>query len=358
MATCTLTRYLLDAEEGHTGPPYTHLVNAIAVCVRLLASDVSRGPLVLDSSQAGDPAELRRELYRRTTETVLDQVSNLPQVAAVALADEAGGSEIHVISEDPQAPYLLCFEVHLGSSKLVENQPVGLTFTVRRRAEPGYINGSVEDFLNPNNERVCAGMGLLGPSTVLIVTTGQGVDGFTLDRRIGSFVLTHPHMRLPESSDVLAVNLSNGPKWPPAITRYVDERIAEADSEGRGLEIRWNNSALIGTYRILLNGGLFMMPELQGQPGTLGAPDTPGLRLLHAADALATIIEQAGGGVSSGSASLSELVPDSLDYRTSIILGARYDVSLIERYAVEEEEGYVGLANSPLFHNRSLYFLH
>ena len=166
MATCTLTRYLLRRrEKGHLwaaiyAPRQCHC------CVReALGFRCEPWTACLDSSQAGDPAELRRELYRRTTETVLDQVSNLPQVAAVALADEAGGSEIHVISEDPQAPYLLCFEVHLGSSKLVENQPVGLTFTVRRRAEPGYTNGSVEDFLNPNNERVCAGMGLLGPST-------------------------------------------------------------------------------------------------------------------------------------------------------------------------------------------------
>lgn len=349
MATCTLTRYLLDAEDGHEGPRFTHLVNAVAVCVRLLASDVSRGSLILDSP-TDDPVELRRELYRRTTETVLDQVSNLPQVAAVALADEGNGSEVHVFSDDPQAAYLLFFEVNLGSSKLVENQPVGLTFTVRRRAESGYQPGSLQDFLNPENERVCAGMGLLGPSTVLIVTTGQGVDGFVLDRRIGSFVLTHPKMELPTLSDSLAVNLSNTAKWPRAVKRYVDERIKEADSEGRGLEIRWNNSALIGAYRVLLNGGLFMMPELVGQPGP------PGLRVLHGADALATIIEQAGGAASTGTAPLSSLEPDSLDCRTSMILGARYDVSLIERYAVEEEEGYTGLSNSPLFHNRSLYF--
>lgn len=324
MATRTLTRYLLEAREG------AQIVNAMAVTVRRLATAVSRGPLILDAP-SGDPVELRRELYRQATETLLDQVTGIAEVSAVAVADEAGSSEVHVMSEDPLAPYLVLLEVNLGSSKLVENQPVGLTFSVKRRA-----NVSSADFLDPENATVCAGMGLLGPSTVLIVTTGEGVEGFTLDRQIGSFVLTHPQMRLPADSDVLSVDLSTAHKWPHAVRRYVDERI---ESEGRKLEIRWNNSALIGAYRILLNGGIFMMPDT-------------GLRMVQGADALATIMEQAGGRA----LKLESAAPDSLDCRTPIIFGDSYDIGLIERYTIEEEQGYTGQANSPLFHNRSLYF--
>jgi fructose-1,6-bisphosphatase len=193
-------------------------------------------------------------------------------------------------------------------------------------------------------------MALYGPSTVLVVTTGNGVDGFTLDRDVGNFVLTHPQLTIPPDAHSFAINPSEAPDWPAPIKRYVDECLQGRDGpRGRDFVVRWNASAVIGAFRILMSGGLFLVPDTGRRVGLWGVP------LLHNAAPLALLTEQGGGAATTGTQRILDVVPTSLTHRVPIIFGGAAEVDRIGRYFVEHEKGYDSEPSYPLFHTRTLF---
>lgn len=349
MAARTFTRYLLDVKHDAGDHDYAHILSAVAVSVKLIAAMVSRGPLILDPQSATsgrDSASVQRGLRRMATRMLLDQASGTEQLAAISIA---GVPSIYPVSDGPSARYLLLLEAMHGSVNLAENQSVGLAFSVLERPATDRPC-SAEDFLQPGSQQVCAGMALYGPSTVLVVTTGKGVDGFTLDRDVGNFVLTHPQLAIPAESHSFAINPSDAPHWPAPIKRYVDECVQGVEGpRGRDFVMRWNASAVIGAFRILMNGGLFMVPDTGRRVGLWGMP------LLHNAAPLALLTEQAGGAATTGTGRVLDVVPTSLTHREPIIFGAAAEVARIERYYEEHELGYDAEPSYPLFHNRTLF---
>ncbi|MFZ0529968.1 MAG: class 1 fructose-bisphosphatase, partial [Propionicimonas sp.] len=235
-----------------------------------------------------------------------------------------------------------------GMSNLTDNLPVGTAFAVLERAS---FDGpaTADDFLQPGSRQVCAGIAIFGPRTVLVATTGQGVDGFTLDRDVGNFILTHPLMTIPPEAYIFSINATESPYWPAPVRRYVEECVQGVEGpRGHDFTMRWNASAVMGAFRVLNSGGLFLVPDT-GRPAGWLAP------LLHNAAPLAFLAEQAGGRATTGTRRVLDVTPTKLDTRIPFFFGSAGEVARLESYYAEHELGLDQESSYPLFHNRSLF---
>ena len=219
------------------------------------------------------------------------------------------------------------------------------------RAPKGTEPPTVEDFLQPGVKQVCAGYAIYGATTMLVLTLGNGVNGFTLDRGFGEFILTHPNMRIPDDTSEFAINASNERFWEPPVKRYVTECLAgRASVRGKDFNMRWIASLVAEVHRILVRGGLFMYPK-----DTKDLTKPGRLRLLYEANPMAMLVEQAGGSVSTGRQRMLEVQPTSLHQRVPVILGAKNEVERLEQYHLEHDQGLDNSYTSPLFKERSLF---
>jgi fructose-1,6-bisphosphatase I/sedoheptulose-1,7-bisphosphatase len=273
---------------------------------------------------------------------------------------EWGGLLAGMVSEELEEPYavppeyvrgryLLVFDPLDGSSNTDVNVSVGTIFSVLRHA-PQTAPGA-SDYLQAGQQQVAAGYAIYGPATMLVITVGKGTHGFTLDREIGNFILTHPDLQIPADTGEFAINTSNARFWEPPVHRYVSEcQAGKTGVRGRDFNMRWIASLVAEVHRILMRGGVFMYPKDtkdRSRPGRL--------RLLYEANPISFLIEQAGGRASTGSKRLLEVAPELLHQRIPLILGSRNEVERIERYHAEFESGTDRPFSSPLFNERSLF---
>ncbi len=214
---------------------------------------------------------------------------------------------------------------------------IGTIFSILRCPD-GVSEPTEDDFLQPGTRQVCAGYVLYGPATNLVLTSGQGVNGFTLDQDIGEFILTHPKLTIPEKTSEFAINMSNQRHWEPAVKRYIDEVVAGKDGpRGRDFNTRWVASMVAEVHRILMRGGIFLYPCDSRENVREGR-----LRQLYEANPMSFIIEQAGGAATTGRERLLSVQPGKLHQRIPVILGAREEVERVTRYHLEmdkEREG-------------------
>jgi fructose-1,6-bisphosphatase len=186
---------------------------------------------------------------------------------------------------------------------------------------------------------------------MLVLTVGKGTHGFTLDREIGNFILTHPNLAIPEDTSEFAINTSNARFWEPPVHRYVTEcQAGKAGERGRDFNMRWIASMVAEVHRILMRGGVFMYPKDTKDPSKPGR-----LRLMYEANPIAMLVEQAGGAASTGRQRLLDLPPQQLHQRVPVILGSKNEVLRIERYHAEHASGRDQPYVSPLFNERSLF---
>ncbi|PFG17632.1 fructose-1,6-bisphosphatase I [Propionicimonas paludicola] len=335
----TLTQYLLGMRET----AHATLISGLAVAVKLTAAAASRGPLILDQTRQPSPREVNRSLRRLAGQVLLAQLQEADQLAGISFAGQP-----QILPGNPEGRYLLLFDAMHGMSNLNDNLPVGSAFSILERPEPGRPC-LIEDFLQPGTRQVSAGIALFGPRTICALTTGDGVDGFTLDRDVGNFVLTHPHLRIPDESAMFAIDASQAPHWPAAVRRYVEECTLGSDGPRRqDFHMRWNASAVVGAYRVLNSGGLFLAPDT-GRSGHWLAP------LLHTAAPLAFLAEQAGGSASTGTGRVLEVSPSGLDARVPLFLGSSDEVARLEGYFADHALGHDREYSHPLFHHRTLF---
>jgi fructose-1,6-bisphosphatase I len=166
---------------------------------------------------------------------------------------------------------------------------------------------------------------------MMVITTGQGVNGFTLNREVGEFVLTHPAMRIPEDTQEFAINMSNMRFWEPPLRRYVDELLAGKEgARGKDFTMRWIASMVADVHRVLSRGGVFMYP-IDSKTANKGGK----LRLLYEANPMSFIVEQAGGIASTGRQRILELQPEALHQRCPVILGSKNEVERVVAYHTE-----------------------
>ncbi|CAM4527189.1 class 1 fructose-bisphosphatase [Nocardia ninae] len=360
----TLTRYTIEEEHRHPGSSgeFSALVNVVATATKIIANQVTRGAIVgshwgtaggvadgVGEHSAAEPDNLPPTVHRR-----LDAIANDIMVAETqwtghlaALLSEQMPTIHPVPDAHRRGKYLLAFDPLDGSSNIDVNLPVGTIFSVLRSPDNGAP--AAEDFLQPGVRQVCAGFTLYGPATMLVITTGSGVDGFTLDREIGAFVLTHPRMRIPEDTSGFAINAANERFWERPVRRYVHECLDGVEGpRGRDFNMRWVASLVADTFHILTRGGVYLYPHDTRPPARPGR-----VSLLYGANPIAFIVEQAGGWATTGGERVLEVPPEQVHHQVPLIFGSRNEVERIERYHSEPDEGHV--FDSSLFGTRSLF---
>ena len=355
----TLTQFLI--EERRRFPDASGDFNALILDVALACKGIARavalgelgGMMGNHSSEPGGALNVQGE-----TQKILDVVSNELLIKRTEWAGNLGGmaSEemalpYQIPKQFPRGKYLLVFDPLDGSSNIDVNVTVGTIFSILRGSAAMAQSGRdvhESDFLQPGMRQVAAGYALYGPSTMLVLTVGDGVNGFTLDPNLGEFMLTHPKLKIPVDTQEFAINASNSRFWEAPVKRYVDECLAgKTGPRGKDFNMRWIASMVAEAHRILMRGGVYLYPRDSKDPTKLGR-----LRLLYEGNPIAMIIEQAGGRASTGSTPILDVQPTSLHQRIGLVFGSKNEVERIERYhaepSVEDEE-------NPLFRERSLF---
>jgi len=349
----TLTRYTIESEHRHPGSTgeFSGLLNAVATAVKIISNQVSRGALAgaLGSTGADNgQGDAHKKLDLISNEVMIGETEWTGHLAAVASEEMEGIYPVPAAGR--RGKYLLVFDPMDGPGDVDASISVGTIFSILRSPDPA-AEPRAEHFLQPGTAQVCAGFALYGPSTMLILTTGDGVDGFTLDRDIGAFVLTHPQLRIPEDCAEFAINASNERFWEPPVRRYIQECLAGGTGpRGRDFNMRWIASLVAETYRILTRGGVFLYPKDSKEPAEPGR-----LRLMYECNPVSFIVEQAAGGASTGRGRVMEIQPAGLHQRAPLILGSRNEVERIERYHHDHASAEASAFDDSLFNVRSLF---
>jgi len=325
----TLTQFIIEEQRRtHGSGDFSGLLADIETACKRISSAVNKGALI------GALGALETENVQGETQKKLDIISNDMMVEAMqwsghlaGMASEELEDPIQIPAKYPKGKYLALFDPLDGSSNTDVNISVGTIFSILRAPE-GATTPEVKDFLQPGTAQVCAGYALYGPSTMFVLTTGNGVNGFTLDSDIGEFVLTHPSMTVPEETSEFAINASNSRHWVGATKQYIEDCLAgEAGPRGRNFNMRWVASMVAEVHRILNRGGVFLYPRDNKNPEMAGR-----LRLMYEANPMAMIVEQAGGAASTGTGRIMEVAPTEIHQRVGVVLGSKNEVAKVEEY--------------------------
>ena len=343
----TLTQFIIEEQRRvkDARGDFSVLLNDIVTACKTISHRVSRGGL---GAADEDP---RAYLERAANDSIIESTQRTGRLAG--LSSKAVDAMTPIPAQYSRGNYLLVFDPLNGSGNLDINFMSGTIFSVLR-APDGKPEVTARDFLQPGNRLVAAGFMLYGASTRLVLTTGNGVNVFMLDREIGEFVLTHPQVVIPDNAATFAINASNERFWEPPVRRYVKECLAgKTGPRVRDFGMRWVASLIAEAYRVLVRGGVFHYPVDARTRDTGGR-----LGLLHEANPIAFIMEQAGGGATTGRGRILDLEPGDLHQRTAFIFGSKSEVELIQHYHQDYVEGRDSDQHDfPLFGNRSL-FLH
>jgi len=325
-----LTRFLIHEQRKNpnaTGE-FTMLLSDIATACKAIAHEVNRGALAGNLGVAGS------ENIQGETQKKLDVIANDLFIGSLewtghlaAMASEENDEIIRIPSSYAKGKYLICFDPLDGSSNIDINLTVGTIFSILRAPE-GQDNPTEADFLQPGTKQVAAGFCTYGPTTLMVLTTGNGVNGFTLDRDVGEFVLTHPKMQIPRETSEFAINMSNQRYWEEPVKRYIDECLKGKDGgREKNFNMRWVASMVAEIYRILTRGGIFMYPY-----DTRDASKPGRLRLMYEANPMSFIVEQAGGASSTGRQRIMDIEPAGIHQRVPVILGSKAEVERVVSY--------------------------
>ncbi len=325
-----LGQFLIEEQRHNpTGDDLTGLLGDIIIACKKIAYNVNKGGLIGVLGSAGS------ENVQGETQKKLDVITNDIFIEATewsghyaALASEEMDDIYPIPAQYPKGKYLVSFDPLDGSSNIDVNISVGTIFSILR-CPAGVINPTAEDFLQPGTRQICAGYALYGPATMMVLTTGNGVNGFTLDSSVGEFFLTHPNMTVPADTQEFAINASNQRFWEAPVQRYIDECVKGKSAGGRekNFNMRWVASMVAEVHRILVRGGIFMYPFDTKEVGKAGK-----LRLLYEANPMSFIIEQAGGLASTGRGRIMDLKPTGLHQRVPVILGSKNEVERVVSY--------------------------
>jgi len=352
----TLTHYLIEQRKRFPDASgnFNALILDVALACKVIARAVAYGDLGAGAGKKGGDVNVQGE-----TQKALDVISNQVFINT----NESGGYCAGIASEEMDAPYqipphhkrgkyLLVFDPLDGSSNIDVNVSVGSIFSVLRAPQVVIDSGrdvTDADFLQPGTAQVASGYALYGPTTMLMLTVGSGVAGFTLDPGLGEFMLTHPNVQVPADTHEFAINASNARFWESPVKRYVDECLAgKTGPRGKDFNMRWIASMVAEAHRILMRGGVFMYPRDTKDPSKPGR-----LRLLYEANPIGFIMEQAGGRASTGRVPVLGVQPTALHQRIALVFGSKNEVERIERYHAEPTKVEF---DSPLFNSRSSLF--
>jgi len=333
MKRISLTQYLVEEQRQHHSIPaeLRLLIEVVGRACKTISHSVGKGALgeVLGALESENvQGEVQKKLDVISNEILLEANEWGGHLAAMASEEM---EDIHPIpNRYPKGEYLLVFDPLDGSSNIDVNVSIGTIFSVLKAPE-GMTEPTENDFLQPGAKQVAAGYALYGPQTLLVLTTGNGVNCFTLDREMGSWVLTQRNMQIPAKTKEFAINASNQRHWHAPVQRYIGELLAGTTGpRGTDFNMRWIASMVADVHRILNRGGIFMYPADNKDPSKPGR-----LRLMYEANPMAFIVEQAGGMATDGKKRILDIQPEKLHQRVPVFLGSRDEVALVTSYHQE-----------------------
>ncbi len=309
----TLDRFITETAQAHpeNKGKFSALLRQISLASRLVSARVNRAGLLGMFGDTGD-VNVQGEFVQK-----LDEYANnafkraLDHAGCVcAIASEEDEGPYYVPERFHSGRYVFCMDPLDGSSNIDVNATIGTIFAVYRRQSPEGTPASIDDILRPGTEIVAAGYVVYGSGTMMVLSTGEGVNGFTLDPSVGEFFLSHPDIRLKPECKLYSVNEGYASSWTPAFRGWIEG----VKAPGQGWSQRYIGSLVADFHRNLLKGGIFLYPPTKKNPEGK-------LRLLYEALPLAFLAEQAGGAATNGHQRILELCPDALHARTGLIIG-------------------------------------
>jgi len=332
MRRVTLTQFLVSRQRDKQliNADLRLLIETIARACKAISTRVNKGALADGLGSAGTnnvQGEAQKKLDVLSNEILLE--ANVWGGNLAAFASEEEERPVPITEPYKRGEYLLLIDPLDGSSNIDVNISVGTIFSVLRcpkTAEGKYCEPEEAAFLQRGRNQVAAGFAVYGPTTVLVLTVGDGAHAFTLDRETYTFVQTHPDIRIPEDTQEFAINASNMRRWESPVKRYIDECLAGSDgARGKDFNMRWVASMVADVFRTLTRGGIFMYPrDSKNKDGRL--------RLMYEANPMAFIVEQAGGAATDGRTPILDLQPKALHQRVAVILGSKNEVERVTSY--------------------------
>jgi len=325
----TIERHILE-QQYRLGDTSGHLINIlydVALCGKIIASNVIQAGLTDTLGRAGEEnvqGEQVMKMDKFADSTIFRLNDHTGRLAC--MASEENADVIAIPDKYPTGKYVLLYDPLDGSSNMDYNVSVGTIFAIyQRKSTDG--RGTLDDCLQPGRKLVAAGYVIYGSSTMMVYTTGFGVHGFTLNRRWGEFILSHPNIRIPEKPQFYSVNTGNERFWSPGVLRYM-RYLQGGEEVSVNLSCRYIGSLVADFHRNLLAGGVFCYPADRKDPKKAHGK----LRLLYEAAPLALIAEQAGGYASDGRKPILDIQPTSLHQRVPLFIGNTDLVNQAEEY--------------------------
>jgi fructose-1,6-bisphosphatase I len=323
----TVQQHILDEERlypGATGD-FTALLTSLTLAAKIISREVNQAGLVRILGETGEinvHGEAVQKLDEFAQTTIYRAMGHSGHLCVMASEESEG--IIPIPDGGKRGRYVLMFDPLDGSSNIDVNASIGTIFSIHRKVTTATDDGALEDCLQKGTDQLAAGYFIYGSSTMMVYTTGHGVNGFTLDPSLGEFLLSHENIQIPKRGKIYSINEGNVTQWDEGTRRYVEHVKENQKSDGRPYSLRYIGSLVADFHRNLLKGGIFLYPGPKGK-----------LRLLYEAAPLAMVVEQAGGAASTGSKRIMDVVPESLHQRVPLIIGSTDDVALYEKFCRE-----------------------
>ncbi|MEN9314872.1 MAG: hypothetical protein RIS35_1265 [Pseudomonadota bacterium] len=330
MKKISLTQYLVEKQrdKGLIPSELRLLLEVVARACKRISYAVGKGAIADIHGMVGSEnvqGEAQQKLDVIANETLLE--ANLWGGHLASMASEEMEHPYPIPNRYPKGEFLLLFDPLDGSSNIDVNVSIGTIFSVLRLPE-GISADDERCFLQPGHRQLAAGYAVYGPATLLVLTVGDGVACFTLDRETGSWWLTQDRMQVPADTKEFAINASNARHWQPPVRRYIDELLSGKEGpRGKDFNMRWVASMVADVHRIMTRGGVFMYPRDNREP------DKPGkLRLMYEANPMSFLIEQAGGAATDGTQRILDIQPEKLHQRVAVFIGSKNEVERATAY--------------------------
>lgn len=324
----TLERHIREEELCHPDARgvFTRVVNQISLASKIISAEVNKAGLVDILGLTGHTniqGEKVQKLDTYANEVFRKALDHSGAVAAVASEEM---DDPYIVPGDfvDGGEYVIVYDPLDGSSNIDVNVSIGSIFSILKRPDSAR-EATLDDFLQPGLRQLCAGYVIYGSSTMLVYTTGNGVNGFTLDPSVGEFFLSHPNIEIPPRGKIFSTNEGNSTRWHDGMIRYIRHLKEEDEETGRPYSGRYIGSLVADFHRNLLKGGIFLYPGDKKNPNGK-------LRLLYECNPMSFIVEQAGGAAIDGHRRVLDIQPEKLHQRIPFIVGSREDVAEAGRF--------------------------
>ena len=334
----TLGEFIIDNQRSfkYSSGELSRLINAIRLAAKAVNYEIRKAGLVDITGASGDiniQGETQQKLDVLANDLFKQTIINREIVCGIASEEEDEFVIVHGKNKANDNKYILLMDPLDGSSNIDVNVSVGTIFSIYRRVSPDGTPATKEDFLQKGNTQVAAGYIVYGTSTMLVFTTGSGVNGFTLNPAIGTFYLSHPNMTFPEIGKIYSINEGNYVHFPKGVKKYL--KYCQEEKDNRPYTSRYIGSLVSDFHRNMIKGGIYMYPT-----STVGPKGK--LRLLYECNPMAFIAEQAGGKASDGYKRILDLKPIELHQRVPFFCGSTKMVEKAEKFMSKypEDENY------------------